>query len=189
MQPNSTTIPSINAGRNIGNLYIGLDKKRAISVMGVMGIERNFEEEHRIFSDFGYSPNEHSQFIIGFDSVWQYNEKDAISLPIFKIYFKEDKIVYIIISSYGSQFFDYERCKRIITEKGLGFGDNIEKMKKLYDSTFLRHKFGEYDGDFIYEEEGISFVFERDELRVMYLFAADNQDIITKFREAYNNKD
>jgi hypothetical protein len=185
MYPNATTIPTITAGRSIGNLYIGLDKKHALSIMGSKGIERDFEEERTIFANFGYVPEEHAQFVIGFDSLWQYQESDAINLPIFKIYFKAEKIVYMIISSYGSQFFDYERCKRIITERGLGFGDDIEKMKRVYGEEFLRHNFGQYDGDFLYEEEGISFVFDAGELRVIYLFESDNQEIITNFRETY----
>lgn len=188
MRPNATSIPTINAGRCIGDLYIGLDKKRALSVMGSEGRERSFDEEFSIVADFGYKPEEHAQFIIGFDSLWEYKESDSIHLPIFKIFFKEDKIVYIIISSYGSQLFDYERCKRIITERGLAFGDSIEKMKKLYGEEFLRYNFGQYDGDFIYEEEGISFVFQNGELRVTYLFEADKQEIMAKFREAYKQK-
>jgi len=186
MFPNATTIPTINAGRSIGNLYIGLDKKRVLSVMGSKGLERDFEEEREIFANFGYKPEAHAQFIIGFDSVWQYQESDEINLPIFKIYFKQDKIVYIIISSYGSKFFDYERCKRIITEKGLGFGDKIEKMQTLYGTEFVRHQFGQYDGDFIYGEEGISFVFDAGELRVIYLFESDNPETISKFKENYS---
>lgn len=181
----NSRLPQVYEGQRIGELCIGADMDEVYSVMKNSGSPSTYEKEHEIFTNYGYIPNEHCQFVLGFDEVWQYSEHNAPDYPVFKIYFKDGLARYIILSSYGTDAYDYDRCKKIKTQRGLAFGDSIEKMEQLYGDKYLKYNFGSYDGDFIYPEFGISFVFEHNEIRNIYLFPANNLEVIEKLKAAY----
>ncbi|MFN0202991.1 MAG: hypothetical protein ACKVTZ_15815 [Bacteroidia bacterium] len=181
-----SSLPQVHDGLRIGELSVGADMDEIFHVMAGRGKTSTYQEEYDIFNNFGYVPEKHSQFILGFEEVWHYDEKSSADYPVFKIYFREGLARYVALSSYGTGVYDYDRCRRIKTSRGLAFGDSIEKMEQLYGEDHLKYKFGTYDGDFIYPELGISFVFENNELRNIYLFPAKNIEVIQKLKNAHS---
>lgn len=171
--PNATSfpIPQIYGGKGMGNLKIGDSLERVQNILQTRGRTSTYEEEYKVFSDFGYVPEEYLQFIVGFDTVFILLEEDNPTYPVFKVYFKEDKATFIIASAYGSEVYSPQHCRQIYTDKGLAFLDSIEMMTEKYGKKYATHQYGNYDGDFIYPHEGLSFIFEEKELKVIRIFA------------------
>lgn len=187
MIPKPTTYipPSIIAGQSIGLLKLGADKDALIRIMGVEGLVSSYENEHKVFADYGYVPEDYMQFQLGFDAVHIFNEPDHPKYPIFKAYLKVGVVSFMIITSYGTDVFDFTKCALIKTENDIAFGDNAADLSLAYGETPVKHHYGEYI-EHIYPTHGISFLLENDQIRVIRLFPPQPQARIEPLTQLYN---
>ena len=164
----------MEAGKNIGDIYLGDSLAKIAPQIQATGNRSDYQTEFEVFENFGYKPLEYLQFHIGFDHVQIFDEADNPSYPIFKLYFKNEALVFMIITSYGSDIFNLEACRRMFTERNIAFGASISEMVMAYGSNYAKHVYGTYDGDFIYPELGISFIADEGKVRVIRLFEPMN---------------
>lgn len=180
-EPKASTLlpPVIVSGKGIGELRIGDSPERVAEVMRCPGTLSDYETEYKIFNDFGYVPEHYLQFLLGFDTLFVFHEDDNPAYPVFKVYFKENAVVFIIISSYGTDAYEFNYCRQIETERGVSFGDSEEDITDRYGTEDVKHIYGNYDGDFIYFTLGISFICDEGQLRVIRVFKplSDNAEI------------
>ena len=102
----SSRPPMIMSGIGIGKLKIGDSPETVLATMKASGSISDYATEHKVFNDFNYVPEHYLQFLLGFDSVMVFHEDDGPTYPVFKIYFKNNAAVFIIVSSYGTDVFD-----------------------------------------------------------------------------------
>lgn len=160
----------IQAGKNIGDICLGDSLDKITPFMKTAGTRTEYQAEFDVFDNFGYKPLEYLQFNIGFDFVQVFDEADHPAYPIFKLYFKNEALVFMIITSYGTDIFNMDACRRIFTEKDIAFGSSILELCQAYGDNYVKHVYGSYDGDFIYPELGISFIADEGQVRVIRLF-------------------
>jgi hypothetical protein len=182
--PNSTSLPTIISGNCIGELALGTTKGQLDSIMKCEPVRTHFYEEKLSFEEKNISEAKYLQFAIGFEYALEYNNEGKLPYPIYKTWMKDDRIKSMMLSSYGVGVFDYERCKRIRTEKGLAFGEKSDKMTLLYGYEYSRHEYSNFT-NYIYFEEGVGFVFSEDELRAVYLFERFAEEKATEMKKLY----
>lgn len=182
--PNSTSLPTIISGNCIGEVALGTTKVQLDSIMKCEPKRTHFHEEKLGFDEKNIAVNRYLQFALGFDYSLEYSHEGKLPYPIYKTWMLDDRIKSMMISSYGVGVFDYERCKRIRTEKGLAFGENSQKMTHLYGYEYSRHEYADFI-NYIYFEEGAGFVFANDELRAIYLFERLDEEKATEMKKLY----
>lgn len=172
IEPKASTLipPVIISGVGIGDVKIGDSPEKVVAAMKSPGVLSDYETEYKIFNDYGYVPEHYLQFLLEFDKLLIFQEDDNPAYPVFKVYFKDNAAVFMIISSYGTDVFDYNYCRQIETEKGISFGDSEEDIFERYGKEDINHIYGNYDGDYIYLKLGVSFIFDEKKLRVIRVF-------------------
>lgn len=186
-QPKATSpiLFRIQAGKSIGDIYLGDSIEKISGYMKATGNRSDYQTEFDVFDNFGYKPLEYLQFHIGFDYVQVFEEADNPAYPIFKLYFKNDALVFMIITSYGSDIFNLDACRRMFTEKNIAFGASMSELIQIYGNNYAKHVYGSYDGDFIYPELGISFIVDEGKVRVIRLFHPMNVHDSQAIRDKY----
>lgn len=103
---------------------------------------------------------------IDYDFVVSYQH--LMWLPVSDLFFKDDKICMIQLSSYP----EYNKmiCADIGTVEGLNFWDNKEKVKEIYGN--FKEVENEGKSYLIYNEKGIGVEILDNEVRTMLIFQA-----------------
>jgi len=128
---------------------------------------RSFEEEIIEYKASGLSTDDILLFEIGFDEVCEFSK--LTSYPIFKLYFKEERLCYIVFSNYriNSKYYqDWE------LDNGVRFMDSqetvLDKMGKYESFERLQG----YDGIWKYHQKGLELIFDENKLRTIHFFEA-----------------
>ena len=153
-------IPLIRPGQGISEVLIGMKMSEVERILGKPNGKYSFKEEKRGYVNFGYDPNDYLVFRNGFDLVCTYdNSSNKAGYPVFKIYYKKKKVCYIILSAAG---YDNAAARNFKTDRGPGLrAEKAEVLKAFGDPTRVNKMEG-YDGEYVYEKDGISFVVEKD---------------------------
>ncbi len=186
-QPKATSsiIFNIQAGKSIGDICLGDSLHKISPYIQAEGTPSDYQKEYEVFENYGYKPLDYLQFHIGFDYVQVFDEADKPAYPIFKLYFKNEALVFMIITSYGSDIFNLAACQRMFTEKNIAFGSSIADFTRVYGDNYAQHVYGTYNGDFIYPEQGISFIADEGVVRVIRLFQPMNGAESQAVRDKY----
>ena len=101
---------------------------------------------------------------IDFDFVVKYQH--IMWLPVSELFFKNDKICMIQISSYP----EYHNmiCADIGTIEGLNFWDDIKRVKEIYGNKIELKKEGK--SYIIYNDQGLGVELSENEVRTMFIF-------------------
>ncbi len=88
-------------GKGTSEIYIGMSSAQAKKILGKSPLVVSKEQEYNEYVDFGYVPEDELVFRIGFDFILEYNpENNLTEIPAWKLFFKNDKLVYINFSNY-----------------------------------------------------------------------------------------
>lgn len=150
--------PVIDAGEGINDLKIGNDPDEVVWVLGFKGIKLTREGVADVLKI------QAEQLGIDFDYV--YNYQHIMALPISTLYFKNDKVVMIVVSSYPE--YNEVLCLGIKTKDGLNFWDNEHAMKKIYGK-----KYETKSSDFqfyYYRDQGLGVSIDDNQIRTMTIF-------------------
>ena len=162
-QPDSNTIVP---GVGVGDLQLGISKEQVLNLIGTSYDARDYVEEREIYNGSRYPTDDMIQFIIGFDEVFVYNTPQKY--PVFKLYFKNDELVYIILTTYTT---GQEMWNNLTLENsGFRYLDEMNTVLDYYGPEDVFMDDINYDGFFIYWSRGIEFCFDEKELRVIYIF-------------------
>lgn len=103
---------------------------------------------------------------VDFDFVVQYHH--IMRLPITDLFFKDDKICMIQISSYPE--FNNMICADIGTTEGLNFWDDMQRVKDLYGNNMeLKQEGKSY---IVFKDRGLGVELSDNEVRTMFIFPA-----------------
>ncbi|MFH0895737.1 MAG: hypothetical protein V2A54_14980 [Bacteroidota bacterium] len=156
----------IKPGHSAGEIKIGMSQQDVCTILGGDFQIKNYEEEKTAF-DGNYNISTLLQFKIGFDSVVVYSDSFP-KYPFFKLYFKNNRLNYYILTSYGA---DENIIKRYILPKKIRFGDKKEKVLRKYKKPTSVEEINSYDGDYTWEKKGIELLFDTETgLSVVYIF-------------------
>ena len=149
----------IAPGKGVGELYIGMKYKAVQKLMGKPEDKNTEKEERSDFVSSGYQPDDFLVFRSGFDECCTYPYNNKCEYPVFKIYFRKKKVCYIVISGAG---YGSVRAGRFVTRGNTGFNSNKEDMLKEFGKENHFNQMANYDGEYVYYANGISFVIQKD---------------------------
>jgi hypothetical protein len=161
----SQTKTTIIPGKGTGELMMGMSAEHVKGIIRANTQMRDISEEKAAFLAGGYSIDKVSQFKIGFDSCMVVSNCE--NYPIFKIYFRNNKLVYITLSSYVSPD---ELTATFELDKGVPFHATKEEFTKAYGQPEEFRDMKGYDGCLIYWKDGLEVIFENDKLMVISIF-------------------
>jgi hypothetical protein len=166
-------------GVGIGALKLGMNKDKALSILkGEITWER-FLDHKRSYEQYG-AVDSVVQFVMGFDSVAQYANGFPESLPVFALYFEEEKVNFITVSSYGT---DTALANRVVFDKGLKFYATTKSCLDALGNDYLLLKYGDYSGIYYFHKLGLELDFEDDRLVAVGIFP-----VMTDFNEMIRKK-
>lgn len=148
----------IKAGEGITDLKIGSTTDEVEWILGFRGLKLMSEGVPEVLKI------QAEMLDIDFDYV--YNYQHIMALPVSTVYFKNDKVVMIVVSSYPE--YNEILCIGIRTQKGLNFWDTVKEMKKIYgkEPESLESDFNFY----YYKDLGLSVSIDNNGIRTMSIF-------------------
>lgn len=94
--------PARPAIRGMGKIRVGQPVAEVRRILGPESRSVSAESEAREWTSAGYEPNAGLVFLIGFDSMLVYDTPPpGETLPFWKIYVKQGRVVFIILSSFS----------------------------------------------------------------------------------------
>ena len=160
----------VTPGVGIGKLKLGMTESEAIKILKSKPSERTYAEEMKSYLTTGsnFSIDSMIVFVIGFDKALDYPSTLSKVYPIYNMYFKNDSLVYLTISSYSA---GVAFAKSVIINNSIRLLDKEkEVLKKM--KPYLKVNYAEYN-DFVYYKEGIELSFDAKKLTSIGVFKAD----------------
>ena len=161
----------ITPGVGIGKLVLGMSTTDAVKLLGGEISWFDYKEEMK-----GWTASENMridsipQFIIGFDSCMKYAKDIPDNYPIYSLYFKQGKLVFINITSYGAKA---EILKKVKLKNGLKFKDAETKCLTKLGKNFMKISYGSYD-DHVYYTMGMEVSYDENKLVTIAIFKPSN---------------
>ncbi len=164
-------------GEGCGKIKIGAATDEITSFLGEPTSVSSYDDEVRGWSGMGYDLNKEPLFVIGFDKMYQYdNIADRTSIPVWKIYFKEGRVIYIIFSSFG------------IVDEAVTYGLNNQCTfgktdAELYKAAGKGYYYKDASGNenYFYFKKGLLAIVIEKKLRVLQVFRPFSADMERSF--------
>lgn len=86
--------------RSYGRLSIGQSREDARAILGTPERTVLLEDEREAYADAGHVPDDELVFILGFDSADEFGLARDPALPVFKVFYQADRVVYFKMSLY-----------------------------------------------------------------------------------------
>jgi hypothetical protein len=164
-------------GQGIGPLLIGQSYEEVVALLG-------FEGKLKTFSDyvsevlFSESPDNYLECRIGFDYYVRYEH--LLTLPVSYVFYKEDKINQIMVSSLPAYYRDLSRD--IKTAQGSAFWGTAEDIRRSYGVESVIRDFPAFMySAMFYFSRGISFHMHSGEYRTAHIFQPPGADLMQSF--------
>lgn len=162
-------------GRGFYGLEIGMNYQDIMAKTGGEPVRTSYDEELKAYTDFGFNPMQSLEFHTEFDYAIQFNNP-TIELPIFKVFFKEDKVVYLIFSVFANSTSTAE-----ITFLGQQAFDGSNAAFESLEEKAVKVEIPGYDGEFIYPSTGIGYVSQAGIVKVINVFEPLSEEKRAKF--------
>jgi hypothetical protein len=177
---------SVVPGIGIGKISIGNTAEYVQRTLGAPIKRVSFEEEKGNYAGYGYNIDKQLLFIIGFDYFLEYDAaSNKAPYPIWKIYFRNDAVVYINIST-----FVYDLNAHMNT--GIGgvcvFGRSADGVLGLYGG---RHFFNVDEGgnhNYYFLKQGVLVIIVSGTIRVMHVFKPLTDERAANFISGFSAK-
>jgi hypothetical protein len=159
---------TVKAGVGVGSLKLGMSQADVIAQLAEPESARDIEEERGYFSSAGYVVSQELMFVLGFDSVLQFDNADEseMPLPVYKTYFGDDALNYIILTSYGYS----PSLAGQLKIKGIRMFSPAAKVQKKFGDPDLRVAMDDLEYELYYLDQGLMFSVSEEEVRALHLF-------------------
>ncbi|MEW6469811.1 MAG: hypothetical protein AB1458_12855 [Bacteroidota bacterium] len=142
---------TIEPGIGINDIKLGMSYTDFKGIVGTPFEHRSFSEEKKSYKKAKLDAAALMQYKIGFDFVLVYYKNNNKSpYPIYKAYFKDNKLVYINLSSYTYELADCKKKFRL--PGGLTFGAS---------NGLITTEFGEPDEKGVYLNDNLAYVYKK----------------------------
>lgn len=167
----------IKPGEGIGQLKIGQSYEEVQSILG-FGKLKSYDD-YLAEELFNQRPESMLECVIGFDYYIKYEH--LITLPVEYIYFKDDKINQIKVTSFPEYYHDLS--EDVVLTQGFEFWQTSEIMQDLYGKPGFSHNYDWYLlKSYFYPETGIVFNFREDTFRTAHIFEKKGVEIIEELK-------
>lgn len=158
----------ITPGKGVGELVLGISTEKAIELLGVP--EKSLDYDQEQFQEvvkFGKNVSQELCYNTHYDRVFKYkNDCDAnVDYPVYKLYFRKNQLVYIVLTSYG---YDDMLYNKFTAANKIGFHCTGEKIKSVLGHPEIMQE--RYVGEYLYMQSGIDFLTENNEMRAMFIY-------------------
>jgi len=155
-------------GKGVGELVLGISTEKAIAILGEPEKSRSYEEEQ--FEEvvkFGKNISQELCYNTHYDRVFKYkNDCDArIDYPVYKLYFRNNELVYMVLTSYG---YDNAFYGQFTAGKNISFHNTGKKIKDAMGYPEIIQE--RYVGEYLYMQRGIDFLTENNEMRAIFIY-------------------
>lgn len=167
----------IEEGRGIGPLKIGQSFEEVVNILGFNGTLKTYEDyvdEELFFVD----PDKALECVIGFDYYVKYEH--LLKLPISYIYFKDNVINQIKVSSFPEYYFALARDSE--TSLGLKFWATEQEIEDIYGAPDLSVDYENFIlNAMFYFGKGITINARDNNYRTAHIYSVQNDDLIEGF--------
>jgi len=168
-------------GKGVGELVLGISTEKAIELLGMPEKSRNYEQEqYEEVVKFGKNISQELCYNTHYDRVFKYNNTcDAhIDYPVYKLYFRNNQLVYMVLTSYG---YDDAIYSKFTAGNGISFHQSGEKIKSKmgYPEIIQEH----YVGEYLYMQRGIDFLTENNEMRAMFIYEPVENEVAQAIKQ------
>lgn len=158
----------LTPGVGIGKLKLGMSEEQARDLLGGEPTERNYTEEMESFkSSTNFHIDSIPQFVIGFDKCLAYMGNLPEDMPVFNMYFKNDKLVYITVTTYGV---DKALAKRVLMKGKIRFFDPMKLTIARMGGKYIPISYGDYSGDHVHYLDGVELTYDEKILTTIAIF-------------------
>lgn len=154
---------------NLEGIKIGQSFENVIRILGTDFLKSDEATMRMKYERSGYDPNKELVFYMDFDFVLEYNETtNTTNYPVYLIYFKNDLVSYIVLSSYI-----YENMVHQFRLNDINIFSDKELVLKALGDKYYTNNFDaeEYDGEYQFFEKGISVISDQGIVRAVHLFS------------------
>ncbi len=171
----------IEEGVGVGQLKIGQTYKEVEDILGFAGNLKTYDD-YLAEELFNESPEIALECALGFDYYVKYEH--LLTLPISYVFFKDNIVSQIKISSFPAYYFPV--AKDAQTKTGLNFWASNKEVIDVYGDPELKVV---YDGlildAYFYFENGITINLRENDYRSAHIYTKPDQGIIENFRKAF----
>jgi hypothetical protein len=183
---NSLSDNSIVPGMGIGKISIGNTAEYVQRTLGAPKKRVSFEEEKGNYTGYGYNIDKQLLFVIGFDYFLEYDAaSNKTTYPIWKIYFRNDEVVYINISTF---VYDLNAHMNSGIDRGCVFGRSADGVLGMYGG---RHFFNVDEGgnhNYYFLKQGVLVIVVSGTIRVMHVFKPLTDERAANFISGFSAK-
>jgi hypothetical protein len=160
-------------GKGMGNVVIGVEAAEIKKLCGEPLSVISYEEEYSAFDDYGYDTDRELQFMIGFDYVLEYDpSSNASAIPAWKLYFKNDRLVYINFSSF---VYTSEELRSVGVAPACFFYGTEGGMIQSLGNGFAKRTDESGNEQYSYPAKGITPIIVDGVVRVFHVYAPRSQ--------------
>jgi hypothetical protein len=173
---------TVKPGKGYDLIMLGDNLSKITQTMGEPTAITDVKQEKKNYQDGGYDPKSELPFFLKFDQVYDY-WGEAKDNPVFKIYFREEKVVYIIISSYVCT---EEVSTSTSTPQAVRLLDPAGVLDAAYGKPDVQRTNGNEIQDWYYLSRGLGAAVEDSRVVVFELFPVLNEKQIKSFAKRCN---
>jgi hypothetical protein len=159
----------ITPGVGVGALKLGMNENEAFYILKGDITWKGYKEEMQVFKSYGdhFAIDSIVQFVLGFDSCAAYASDLSNVMPVYSLYFREHKLNFITVTSYGKPA---NTAKRVVLKNGIRFNQPMATCMAKMKTKFMAVRYDGYDGDHIYYKEGLEFTYDGKKLTTIGVF-------------------
>ena len=173
------TIP----GYGVSPIELGDSNSSVINKLGNYDRKVSYSTEHKRWIDYGYNTDKELPFYIGFDYLYEYgptsNKSDA---PIWKVYFKNNKVVYIVLTSFA---YDTAATRRTGVDSNCLFYQSERNVNSCLGNDYFYFLDEAKNGNYMYLTKGLVFITVGGEIRTISIHRKLSAQEIRKFKSNY----
>ena len=175
----------IKPGAGVGQIKLGMTYSDVVNKLGQGTSMTNLEQETDYYTQFGYELTKEVSFFVGFDQAVQYtNEEESIlPYPVYKLFFKNDKLVFMTLTSYG---FSEDLYSKFSFKKNIEFMSSEESLLKVFGKEDQSVVASDGSKELLYLSKGVEFTIDEGKLRAVHLFAPLTSKQKAEFLSAFN---
>jgi len=171
----------IEEGIGVGPLKLGQSFEEVVHILGFNGDLKTYDDylaEELFFED----PENSLECTIGFDYYVKYEH--LLTLPVSYVYFKDNVITQIKVSSFPEYYFSIARTTK--TKEGLDFWAETNKVEEVYGAPDLKVNYDSFILDaFFYFNKGITINMREGNYRTAHIYNGQANDLIGDFKNQF----
>lgn len=168
-------------GSAVGPLKLGQSFEEVVNILGFNGELKTYDDyvaEELFFAD----PENQLECAIGFDYYVKYEH--LLTLPIAYVYFKDNVINQIKVSSFPEYYFPIARATK--TSQGLDFWAASSQVEQVYGAPDLKVNYDSFIlNAYFYFDKGITINLRENNYRTAHIYQEQSSELYNSFKNQF----